>query len=218
MEAEMAKKNLAVGGVIHLSHWSKVREFDWPYEHFAPAELASKGNGALKLQVDAMDRLASLRKKLGAPMLVTSAYRDPDHNRRVGGAKGSYHLRGQAFDIRMDNHDPAEFEKAARDVGFTGFGFYPHLGFMHIDTGPVREWGKRWPKRATRFAPEPKPEKVKQAAKEGTSVAAIAIAAERVVNEAAPMLSDQLVTYGFTAVAVLGLGVVVYRMIGPRGE
>jgi len=214
----MTKKNLIVSGVIHLGHWRQAEVFDWPFPHFSPAELASKGNGSIKIQVDAVERLERLRVKLGKPMLVTSAYRDPEHNRRVGGAKGSYHLRGQAFDIRMDNHDPAEFEAAARHAGFTGFGFYPHLGFMHIDTGPVREWGKRFPPRETRFAPEAKPAKVTQAAKEGTSVTAIAVAAERVVNEAAPILPDAYVTYGFTALAVLGLCIVLYRMTRTRAE
>ena len=36
---------------------------------------------------------------------------------------------------------------AARAVGFTGFGFYQKNNFMHIDTGPAREWGVRWFKR-----------------------------------------------------------------------
>jgi len=195
--------------MINLSHWGDAK--DWPYPHFAPAELASKGNGALKLEVDAIERLERLRVLLDAPMLVTSAYRDPAHNRAVGGAKSSYHMRGQAFDIRMENHDPAVFEEAARAVGFKGFGYYPHLGFMHIDTGPARSWGKAFPPRNTRFAPEPEPARKTQAAKEGTSVAAIAVAAERVVNEAAPLLSDQLVTYGFTGLAILALGIVAWR-------
>jgi zinc D-Ala-D-Ala carboxypeptidase len=37
------------------------------------------------------------------------------------------------------------FESAARAAGFTGFGFYQRVGFMHVDTGPERSWGKRWP-------------------------------------------------------------------------
>lgn len=201
---------------IEVSHFTKVKE--WPFQHFAPAELASKGNGSLKLDVHSVEMLEQLRSFIGKPMIVTSAYRDPAHNRRVGGAKGSYHLQGRAFDIRMDNHDPAQFEAAARSVGFTGFGYYPSQGFMHIDTGPARSWGKKFPARETRFAPEPKPHSVAKAAKEGTSVTAVAIAAERVVNEAAPILPDYLVTYGFTGLAVLGLGIVVYRMMRPTAE
>ena len=195
--------------MIVLAHYRDAR--GWPYPHFAPAELASKGDGSLKLQVDAIEMLERLRVKLGAPMLVTSAYRDPAHNRAVGGAKSSYHMLGQAFDIRMENHDPVVFEEAARAVGFTGFGFYPKSGFMHIDTGPARKWGTRFPIQTSRFSPEPIPERKTQAVKEGTSVTAIAVAAERLVNEAAPLLSDQLVTYGFTGLALFGLGIVAWR-------
>lgn len=44
----------------------------------------------------------------------------------------------------MANHDPAVFERAAREVGFTGFGFYKENNFIHIDTGPKRTWHARW--------------------------------------------------------------------------
>ena len=62
-----------------------------------------------------------------------------------------------AFDIAMANHDPAAFEAAARAVGFLGFGFYPRSGFMHVDLGPSRQWGERFPVRATAFAEETPP-------------------------------------------------------------
>ena len=42
-------------------------------------------------------------------------------------------------------------------VGFKGFGFYPRSGFMHIDLGPARSWGERFPKRVSAFAPETPP-------------------------------------------------------------
>jgi len=197
--------------MINLAHWRDAS--NWPYAHFSPAELASKGDGSLRMQIDAIVKLERLRVKLGVPMIVTSAYRDPAHNRSVGGAKRSYHMRGQAFDIRMDNHDPVVFEAAARQVGFTGFGFYPRSGFMHIDTGRSRSWGKAFRIQESRFSPEPIPARKTQAVKEGTSVAAFSVAAERLVNEAAPLLSDQLVTYGFTGLAILALGIVVWRAV-----
>ena len=51
----------------------------------------------------------------------------------------------------MANHDPEAFEAAARAVGFRGFGFYPRSGFIHIDLGPARSWGERFPTRDDRF-------------------------------------------------------------------
>jgi zinc D-Ala-D-Ala carboxypeptidase len=41
--------------------------------------------------------------------------------------------------------------------GFRGFGFYPRSGFIHIDLGPARQWGERFPKRASGFAVETPP-------------------------------------------------------------
>lgn len=146
--------------VKHYTDWPKA---DWPWTYFSPREMASKREGELMLDLDAMNKLQALRNHLGKPLIITSAYRSAAHNRAVGGAKNSYHMRGMAFDIRMDNHDPEEFERAARLHGFRGFGFYPRSGFMHIDTGPAREWGKRWPKTATNIALEPnaRPEKLR---------------------------------------------------------
>jgi hypothetical protein len=57
----------------------------------------------------------------------------------------------------MTNHDPVAFEAAAREVGFLGFGFYPRSGFMHVDLGPARQWGQRFPARRVPFAAETPP-------------------------------------------------------------
>jgi hypothetical protein len=104
-----------------------------------------------------MDKLQSLRNRLGKPLIVRSGYRSPSHNRAVGGAPASKHMLGTAFDIAMSNHDPVTFAEAARAVGFLGFGTYPRSGFMHIDLGPARSWGEPFPRRATPFVPETQP-------------------------------------------------------------
>jgi uncharacterized protein YcbK (DUF882 family) len=113
----------------------------WRWPNFSPREMASKREGELLIHPDSMDKLQALRSALGVPLVITSAYRSAAHNKAVGGAKNSQHRLGRAFDVMMANHDPAAFEKAARKVGFTGFGYYPKQGFMHIDTGPARTWG-----------------------------------------------------------------------------
>ena len=105
----------------------------------------------------ALDKLQALRDRLGKPLIVRSAYRSPEHNRAVGGAAYSKHLDSAAFDIAMANHDPVAFESVARDVGFLGFGFYPRSGFMHVDLGPARQWGERFPARSVPFAAETPP-------------------------------------------------------------
>ncbi|MDZ4120217.1 YcbK family protein [Phaeovulum sp.] len=140
------------------AHFRDVPESAWAaWPSFSPAEIACRGTGAIKINTEAMDMLQSLRNRLGKPLIVLSAYRSPAHNKAVGGAPASKHMDGTAFDIAMANHDPVAFEAAARKAGFLGFGFYPRSGFMHIDLGPAREWGERFPARATAFAPEVPP-------------------------------------------------------------
>ena len=139
------------------AHYRDVPESVWRWPSFSPAEIASRDAGAIRINTDAMDKLQSLRNRLGKPLIVRSAYRSPAHNRAVGGAPASKHMQGTAFDIAMSNHDPVAFEAAAREVGFLGFGFYPRSGFIHVDLGPARQWGERFPVRAVPFAAEVPP-------------------------------------------------------------
>ena len=134
-------------------HYSQATNWQWPY--FSARELACKGTGRLMIDADALSKLHDLRERLGIPMIITSAYRSPSHNRAVGGASRSKHMEAIAFDVRMDNHDPHDFEAAARAVGFTGFGYYPKQGFMHIDTSTPRSWGSPFSKTVTRLPIEP---------------------------------------------------------------
>lgn len=50
---------------------------------------------------------------------VTSTYRTPAHNRRVGGVRNSYHLRGRAIDIaRRPGVTHAQIASAFRNAGY----------------------------------------------------------------------------------------------------
>lgn len=153
--------------VILYRSWRDFPAAEWRWPNFSPEELACRGTGQLMIDPPSLDRLQALRNALGVPMVVLSAYRSPEHNRAVGGAKHSQHLYARAFDVAMANHDPAAFERAARAVGFTGFGYYPRQGFMHIDTGPARQWGTPFPPRPrTRRVETAEPQKAGEAADE----------------------------------------------------
>jgi hypothetical protein len=154
------------------AHFSKVPKAEWRWKSFSPREIACKGTGTLGVNEDALDKLQALRDNLKRPLLLTSAYRSPEHNRKVGGAKNSQHMQGIAFDVRMENQDPEQFEAAARAVGFTGFGYYPKQGFIHIDTGPKRSWGTPFKTGATGLtAAEPE----RESAAQSTTVQASAV-------------------------------------------
>ncbi len=136
-------------------HWRDVPTRDWRWKNFSPAEIACRGTGQLKLHPDALDKLQALRDRLGKPLILRSAYRSPQHNASLKGASPrSKHMDGTAFDIAMANHDPVAFEAAARELGFLGFGYYRRSGFIHIDLGPARTWGEKFPVRMSAFAEE----------------------------------------------------------------
>ena len=102
--------------VLDYASYKDVPKSAWRWKNFSPAEIACRGTGKLKINTEAMDKLQALRTKLGKPLIVRSAYRSPEHNKAVGGAKASKHMLGEAFDISMANHDPEVFEAAARVV------------------------------------------------------------------------------------------------------
>lgn len=199
--------------------WRDVPQATWRWANFSPRELACKGTGAIRVDSDALDKLQALRELLGRPLLVTSAYRSPSHNKRVRGAKRSLHMRGIAFDIRMENHDPQEFEAAARKVGFTGFGYYRKSGFMHIDTGLPRSWGKPWPETATALAAEPvrQPETLAEdreaQAAAGAGIAGTTAAAVEHLPVVGAVLGDLAPTAQLAALAVAAVLIcyILYR-------
>ena len=195
-------------------HHRLVPADEWLWPDFSPAEMACKGTGRIMVDIDAMTRLQRLRTRLGKPMLITSAYRSPEHNAKVGGAKGSYHLKGVAFDVQIANHDPVEFEKAARAEGFKGFGYYPKSGFMHIDTGPARTWGDKFPPRETRFEKEREPvESVEKREKAKGGAGAVVVGTGAAI-EGARQAKD-LVTTGMDTVDTLSsLGPWVLAIVG----
>jgi hypothetical protein len=89
-----------------------------------------------RAQVQEKVMLMRLAKKWGT-ITINSAFRTPEYNNSVGGAKNSFHMSGQAFDIGGVVRNE-RFVVLAKEVGFTGFGFYN--SFTHIDTGPPRSW------------------------------------------------------------------------------
>ena len=89
----------------------------------------------------------SLKLKPKEPFHVISGYRTPKTNnllrkRGKGAAKNSYHLKGQAVDIRLPGWKTSALRKAAFELKKGGVGYYPKNRFVHIDIGPVRYWSK----------------------------------------------------------------------------
>jgi len=76
--------------------------------------------------------LQMLRNEIDKPIIITSAYRTPAYNKKVGGKPASYHLKMQAADIRVPGMKPYDVAiYAARYTNFGGFGIAN--SFLHLD-------------------------------------------------------------------------------------
>lgn len=76
---------------------------------------------------------------------VISGYRSPKTNARLrkkssGVAKKSLHMQGRAIDVRLPGCQLKDLRKAALQLKLGGVGYYSKSGFIHMDTGRVRQW------------------------------------------------------------------------------
>lgn len=81
------------------------------------------------------------------PFEVVSGYRSPKTNamlrsRSRGVAKNSYHTRGMAVDLKLSTRTVGQVSAAAKSLGAGGVGRYRRSNFTHVDSGPVRDWGR----------------------------------------------------------------------------
>lgn len=141
---------------LHLVNAHTGETFDGPYrDDLGPLKLAMeelshflrdhRSGRRIAIDVGVVDFLAQTMDAVGATRAtVLSAYRTPETNVMLartafGVADNSQHLYGRALDIRLG----ARLEdamQAARAMQRGGVGWYPRSGFIHIDTGPVRNW------------------------------------------------------------------------------
>ncbi|WP_238442393.1 D-Ala-D-Ala carboxypeptidase family metallohydrolase [Desulfofalx alkaliphila] len=109
--------------------------------NFKEGEFACPCCGRLKINIRLVHLLERLRSGLGNyPVVITSGYRCPQHNRRVGGATGSEHVLGNAADIRVQGTAPEKVASAAEGLGFPGVGRYSSFTHVDVRLGHLARW------------------------------------------------------------------------------
>lgn len=118
---------------------------------FASMYRLADGNeqmGCVKNNKVLVAAVGSISRKYGKKVVIDSAYRSPEHNKSVHGATKSYHMKCAALDIAVPGVSKEElFRYVGTIPGIGGRGIY-RSGYIHIDTGPRRQWD--WRKRRTK--------------------------------------------------------------------
>lgn len=121
----------------------------WNFDPAAIAELSEVLADARTGTVHPFDPAAldilhatGQRAGLRGEFLVTSGFRTPASNAAVCGAGNSQHLRAGALDVCIAAAQIAGFGTAALELRRGGVGLYASRGFVHLDSGPVRNWGE----------------------------------------------------------------------------
>lgn len=110
--------------------------------HFRVKEFACRdGSDPVLVAPELVMVLESIRTHFGKPVRITSGYRTPAHNKKVGGKPNSKHTCGLAADLTIPGVKPAAVGAYARQLmpDWGGVGVYKT--FTHID---VREKRADW--------------------------------------------------------------------------
>lgn len=135
----------------------RMSDNNWTLKNFQPNDLMAPTAGGRWVDARAaqgLDDLATvMQQRFGIKVSVNEknassstmgkrrGTADPADNPHV---EKSQHLQGRAFDVQWQGWSPeqkAAFIVEARQLGFSGFGFYGEGGHIHIDMGRSRTWG-----------------------------------------------------------------------------
>jgi len=119
-------------------------------ENFWLSEFESKDgsdtpDNVLNNLIELAENLQIIRDHFNMPVTINSGYRSPSHNKAVGGAKYSQHLKGKAADIVIEGHSPSVVKDTIENLIDAGVlkqgGLAEYNTFVHYD---VRGHKARW--------------------------------------------------------------------------
>jgi len=129
------------GAVVHA--YSKAKDGNVALmPNFKVREFACQdGSDVIFISTTLAQVLQQIRTHFGRAVTVNSAYRTPQHNRKVGGASNSQHLYGLAADIAVQGVAPGQVADFAETLLPNTGGIGRYAGFTHVD---VRKVKARW--------------------------------------------------------------------------
>lgn len=144
---ELSFVNMHTGESMRVQYLNKKRQVDRSacrqLDHFFRCHYTGKIahiSPDLFLLLDGVRNIVGARKQ---PYMLFSGYRSPTYNSLLAEhdshvARNSYHIRGMAADISLEDISMSRIEKAAKSLGVGGVGGYND--FVHLDVGPIRCW------------------------------------------------------------------------------
>ena len=110
-------------GNVSIGKWFKVKEF-----------ACNDGSPIVFVDSYLVGVLDILRTEIQKPIIINSGYRTPEWNKKCGGAKYSYHMRGMAADIRADGITPKELANKLDKIVPDECGIIVYKSWVHFDT------------------------------------------------------------------------------------
>ncbi|MEA2022366.1 MAG: D-Ala-D-Ala carboxypeptidase family metallohydrolase [Candidatus Caldatribacteriota bacterium] len=111
-------------------------------KHFRLSEFSCPCCNRVMLHPKLLAKLVELRNILERPVYITSGYRCPKYNQKVGGVLNSYHCIGLAADITVKDMELILLLEICENIDFNGIGFYEKKHFLHLDVRPTKK--ARW--------------------------------------------------------------------------
>ena len=104
-------------------------------------------NDVLRNLIELAKNLQVLRDEVKKPIKITSGYRPAQHNAKIGGAKSSRHITGQAADFKIEGYTPkqvaAVIEKLIAEGRMKQGGIGTYSTWTHYDVrGTQARWNK----------------------------------------------------------------------------
>ena len=118
--------------------YSKARDGDKKLsESFRVGEFACK-DGSDKILIDdaLVGYLQRIRNWAGVPLIISSGYRTPFYNAKIGGASSSQHTKGKAADVYAKDRAKSIYQiaKYAEAIGVHGIECNEDKNYVHLDT------------------------------------------------------------------------------------